>query len=402
MKVQIAFALYQNGIGDYFTLDDSTKGVLDNATYTLAGDVLVDVTEDVRSVQIKRGRNRQLGRFTAGAANLTLSNASRKYDPLYVASPYFESIVPGKEVVIEHNGFALYTGSVADWNLNYDLGGDNTAGVSCTDGLATIAGQTVSAGTATAQATGARIGAYLTDVGWPTAQRAISTGQATLGADVIGANTNAVTYLQSAVDSDPGALFVSKTGLMTFRDRNDLQAFTSGATFGPAAIPFVDVQVEYGVETLFPTVNVNYWGGTAVAQVSASDATAVTAYGNSELTVDTLLGSGDDATTLANFLLGKYANPVYRVNSLTVALHGLPSDQVTTVLALELGDMILLDGWAPGGVGAPISQYLTVEGIEHQADPGQHFVTLTLSETQASFQLDSDAFGVLDDDQLGF
>lgn len=402
MKVSLAFSLYKNGIGDYFTLDDPTKGALNNSTYTLAGDVLVDVTSDVRTVQVKRGRNRQLGRFTAGAANLVLSNASRKYDPLNTASPYFGSIVPGKQAVIEHNGYTLYTGNVADWNLDYDLGGDNTAQVSCTDGLATIANQTIAAGTASAELSGTRINTTLNALGWPTASRAISAGGATLAADVVADNTNAVTYLTKAVDSDPGALFVSADGLMTFRDRNDLQAFTSGATFGPSAIPFVDVEVEYGAETLYPTVSVNYWGGTAVAQVSSTDSTAVRDYGDSELLVDTLLGNATDASRLATYLMSKYANPVYRINSLTFALHGLSVPQSQTVLAQELGDMILVDGWAPGGVGAPISQYLTIEGIEHQADPGQHFVTFTLSETQAAFQLDSSAFGVLDDDQLGF
>ena len=402
MKVSLAFSLYKNGIGDYFTLDDPTKGALNNSTYTLAGDVLVDVTSDVRTIQIKRGRNRQLGRFTAGAANLVLSNASRKYDPLNTASPYFGSIVPGKQAVIEHNGYTLYTGNVADWNLDYDLGGDNTAQVSCTDGLATIANQTIAAGTASAELSGTRINTTLNALGWPTASRAISAGGATLAADVVADNTNAVTYLTKAVDSDPGALFVSADGLMTFRDRNDLQAFTSGATFGPSAIPFVDVEVEYGAETLYPTVSVNYWGGTAVAQVSSTDTTAVRDYGDSELLVDTLLGNATDASRLATYLMSKYANPVYRINSLTFALHGLSVPQSQTVLAQELGDMILVDGWAPGGVGAPISQYLTIEGIEHQADPGQHFVTFTLSETQAAFQLNSSAFGVLDDDQLGF
>lgn len=402
MKISVAFDLSANGIGNYFTLDDPVKGVLDNTTYVLAGDVLVDLTSRVRSVQVKRGRNRQLARFTAGAANVTFDNRDRYLDPLYVSSPYYGSIVPGKQVQIEHAGFPMYAGNVADWNLSYDIGGDSTAEASCTDGLASIANQVVTAGTATAQLTGARIGAYLTDVGWSTTARAISAGQATLGADVIGQNENAMTYLSAAVDSDPGALFVGKTGLMTFRDRNDLQSFTTGATFGPSAIPFVDIAVEYGAETLYPTVNVNYWGGTAVAQVSATDATAAAAYGNADLTVDTLLGSNADAGSLANYLVGRYGNPVYRVESLTVALHGITSDQVTTVLGLELGDMILLDGWTPNGVGSAITQYLTIEGIEHQADPATHFVTFTLSQAQASFQLDSAIFGVLDEDRLGF
>jgi hypothetical protein len=402
MKVQVAFDLSANGVGDYFTLDDTTKGVLDNATYVLGGDVLVDLTDRVRSVQVKRGRNLQLGRFTAGAANVTFDNRDRYLDPLYTSSPYNGSIVPGKQVQIEHLSFPMFTGNVADWNLSYDIGGDSTAEASCTDGLASIANQVVTAGTATAQLTGARIGAYLTDVGWSTTARALSAGQATLGADVIDANTNAITYLTAAVDSDPGALFVGKTGLMTFRDRNDLQSFTSGATFGPSAIPFVGIQVQYGAETLYPTVIVNYWGGTAVAQVTSTDATAASLYGNADLTVDTLLGSNTDASALAGYLLGRYANPVYRVESLTVALHGITTAQVTSVLNLELGDMILLDGWTPNGVGSAISQYLTIEGIEHQADPAAHFVTFTLSQAQASFQLDSAIFGVLDEDRIGF
>ena len=76
MRAQIAFDLAANGVGDFFTLDDTTKGVFENATYLLAGDVLVDVTDTLRSVQIRRGRSRTLEKFTAGNANLNaLANA---------------------------------------------------------------------------------------------------------------------------------------------------------------------------------------------------------------------------------------------------------------------------------------------------------------------------------------
>ena len=99
-RVQIAFDLSANGVGDYFTLDDATKGVLDNATYKLGGDVLVDVTAKVRSVQVRRGRSRQLERFTAGNANIVLDNRDRAFDPLNTASAYYGSILPGKQVIV--------------------------------------------------------------------------------------------------------------------------------------------------------------------------------------------------------------------------------------------------------------------------------------------------------------
>lgn len=401
MKVSIAFDLSVNGVGNYFTLNDTTKGVLDNTTFVLGGDVLVDVTDRVRAVQVNRGRSRQLQRFTAGAANVVMDNRDRYLDPLYASSPYYGSIVPGKQVVIEQDNNTIYTGQVVDWNLDYSINGDSISTASCADGLSTISQAVAVAGTATPQLTGARINQVLTDAGWPLAQRSISVGQETLAADVVTQGTNSVTYLQKAVDSDPGILFVGKTGLMTFKDRADLQGFTSNVTFGPGGIPFTGIEVEYGSEELFTIANVTYWGGTAVATVTSSNSSGVAAYGEIALNQDTLLATSDDASTLATFLAGKWGVPTYRFSELAVSITGISSAQSTQVLGLELGDMVLVN-WTPNNIGSPISQYCTIEGISHEASPSYHYVTLTLSKTFASFQLDSSVFGVLDQNNLGF
>jgi hypothetical protein len=80
-QVFIGFTLEVGG-GNFFTLNDSVKGELDNPTFKLASeDVLVDVSEDVRSIQVRRGRSRELDKFNAGSVNILLSNANRKYDP---------------------------------------------------------------------------------------------------------------------------------------------------------------------------------------------------------------------------------------------------------------------------------------------------------------------------------
>lgn len=397
MKVQIAFDLSANGVGDWFTLDDATKGKLDNATYLLGGDVLVDVTSDVRSLSVNRGRSRQLQKFTAGQANLVLSNRSRKYDPTYTASPYYGSIVPRKRVVIEHLGQVMYSGNVEDWNFTYDLGGDNTAEPSCVDGFAYLAQQNATPGTTSPQLVGARINTYLTDAGWPVTQRRIATGVSTLGADVIAPDTNTLNYLQMAEISDAGAMFIGKDGAFVFRSRSDLQKYSSNVAFGSGGIGFTDIQVTYGTEELFTSVSVTYTGGTVTVSNTASEA----AYGATDLTIDTLLSNASDASYVANWFLSKYATPTYRVNSLTVALHGLATADAQAVLGLELGDMVLVT-WTPGNVGAALSRYVTVDGIKHDADPSQHFVTLTLSDSFQAFQLDSAVFGQLNDDPLGF
>jgi len=397
MRVQIAFDLSANGVGNWFTLDDSTKGKLDNTTYKLGGDVLVDVTSDVREVHIKRGRSKQLQKFTSGNANLVLSNVSRQYDPTNTASPYYGSIVPRKQVIIEHQGVTLYTGNVEDWNFNYDLGGNNTAEPSCVDGFAFLAQRNLTPGTATPQLSSARINTALTDAGWPLAQRAISTGLSLLGADVIGDNTNALTYLQQVELSEAGALFVGADGALTFRSRSDLQKFNSNLTFGTGGIGFVDIAVSYGTEELFNAVSVTYTGGT----VAVSNATSITAYGENALEIQTLLANSTDAAYVANWFLSRYGTPQYRVASLTVALNAHDLNTQQRILGLELGDMVLVT-WTPGGVGTALSQYVTIDSIEHAADPAQHHVTFTMSESFQAFQLDSAVFGQLNDDPLGF
>ena len=403
MRVQIAFGLNANGVSSYFTLDDATKGVLDGATFKLAGDVLVDVTSRVRSVQVRRGRSTQLERFTAGNANLVLDNRDRALDPLNAASPYYGSIKPGKEITVERDGKAIYAGNIADWNYGYDVSGDSLALPSAVDGIAIVSGQTVTPGTEVSQKTGARVSAILTEIGWPSAQRVISTGQATLDADYVGDNVNAMQYLSQVADvSEPGAIFVSKAGLMTFRDRADLQAYTSGVTFGPSGIPFTAIGIDFGSESLKNSISVTYTAGTVVAGTAVAASTASQeAYGVVDKTYTTVLASLADAQALANWQLSLYSEPVYRVNALTVNLDGMTSTQAGQVLDLELGDAVQVS-WTPNGIGSAVTQIVSIDGIEHLATPAMHEVTFTLSQTLAAFILDDPVFGVLDDDILGF
>jgi len=403
MKVQIAFDLAANGVGDFFTLNDPVKGVLGNSSFKLAGDVLVDVTNTVRQVSVKRGRNRQLEKFTAGNANLVLDNRDRIYDPLNTASPYFGSIVPRKQVTISDEGQIIYTGQVADWNFDYSLSGDSTAQVSCVDALSLLVDPFLTADTETAQLTGARVNAVLDDVGWPLGKRQVSAGKATLGADVIEVDkTQALDYLNKVSLSEPGALYVANNGDLVFRDRTDLQNASGSITFGTGGIPFSDIGVEYGVEEMANQVSVTYYGGTAIAGTAvASDELSIGQYGTLDENYDTLLSSASDAQSLANWQVGLFAQPRYRVDRITVALDALTTLNQQSVLAVELGDVVTVT-WTPNNVGAALSQLVTIDGIDFSANPSARRISFTMSETAAAFILDDLVFGVLGNNLLGF
>ena len=403
MRVQIGFDLSANGVGNYFTLDDTTKGVLDNVTYLLGGTVLVDVTDDVRKVSVRRGRSRTLEKFTAGNATITLDNMTNtgsKYDPTNGTSAYYGSIVPGKQIVIDHLDQPMYDGNVADWNFSYDVSGNAVAEPSAVDGLTYLAQQTLSFGTATSQLTSARVSAILDTAGWPAGQRAISTGQATLDADVIPEGTNALAYLEKAADvSEPGALFVDRFGQIAFKDRSQLQSYTTGVAFGgTAGIPYQGCEIVYGIEEMANSVQVTYTAGSVVAGTAvAEDLTSQAAYGIIDRRYESLLSTSAQAQALANWQVGLYAQPRYRVDSISVNLLGVNSAQALQVLQIDLGDVVSV---TPPNSSA--AQIVTVDGIEHEADPGQHQVTFRMSETTAAFILDDLTFGTLDNNSLGF
>jgi hypothetical protein len=406
MRVQIAFDLAANGVGDFFTLDDPTKGQLDDTTYVLAGDVLVDVTDTVRAVQVRRGRSRTLEKFTAGNANVTLDNRNRAYDPTNADSPYFGSITPRKEVRVDIDEQYLFVGNVEDWNFSYSLTGDSVAEPSCVDGMAYIANQLVPAGTAISQATGARVAAILDEVNWPAATRAISTGEATLDADVRDEPVNALDYLNTVSLSEPGAFFISRNGMATFLDRADLQSFSdTGVIFGgtaTGAIPFIDIGVVYGTEELYNQVSVVWSAGTAVGgTATASDSASQALYGVIPVTYSTLLDTDTDAQRLADWVVAQYSTAQLRLDSVTVRLDGLTADQKAAVLDLDLGSVAQVE-YTPNNAGSAITSYVTIDGIAHAATPALHDVTFTLSQTVAAFILDNAQFGTLDDNVLGY
>jgi hypothetical protein len=396
--VRIAFDLSLAGAGNFFTLDDPTKGELDNATFLLAGEVFEDVSNDVRSVSVRRGRSRELTAFTAGQASVVLDNRARLYDPTAgtATSPYGPSILPRKALSIEVGGQALFTGIVEDWDLQFSLDKDAVTIAKGTDGFTLLAGETITAGTATAQGSGARVSDILDDVDWPVAKRRIDTGVASLGADVIAENTTALSYLQTIDVSEGGALFIAKDGSVEFLERTASQA-TPVMSFADdgTGVPFSDISLEFGTESLFTQVSVEYVGGTAVATAGSA---VIGNYGLTQLTVKTLLADSDEADDIADFYLFRFSEPQVRFDQLEVRMNGLTQAQQLQVLDLELGDPVDIV-FTPQGIGDPIERVVVVDQIEHNITPADHNVRINFSQTLTGFTLDLDR---LDEGRLGF
>lgn len=390
-KIEVGFDTSFSAAGNFFVLDDATKGQLDNTSYPLGGLQFVDVTSRVRNFSINRGRTSIFSQFPAGQASIEFNNHDRAFDPLYINSPYYGSIIPRREIRITSGTAIQFSGWIDDWNLTYTPDGDSIVEAICYDAMGVLAGQTLSLGTPTEELSGSRISYVLDQINWSSELRNIDEGIATLSAAEIAENTNALTYLQDIASSELGLMFIGREGKVQFRDRVDTPTSASLIELGGTAIPFSGLQVVYGSENLYNQVSVSRIdGGTAIAQ----DAQSIADYGLRELNETGLLLSTDaQLIDLALVLAQRYSQPEYHFEAVEIAVHNLdPADQ-TTVLQAEIGSICKVS-FTPNNIGDAIERYVRVIRIQHSVTPERHFV-------EFGFQALDFAPLVLDDAEFG-
>jgi hypothetical protein len=403
-KVFIGFTLPAGG-GTSFILNDTTKGKL-NSIYVLGGDVLTDVTNYVQSVSVNRGKSRELDRYTAGNASVTLHNDSRIFDPFNSASPYYGNIVPRKPIAIETNGERVFTGFIDDWDLSYDISGKSYASLTSLDGFMRLSAAELDSFVTTSELSSNRITTILNlpEVAWPIANRSIETGLTTLQADTVLENTNALQYLQLIETTENGQLFVNRSGAVTFKNRAFNPSFISTVVFADNgstnSIPYTNIGVVYGSENLYNRVTITRAGGSP--QV-ADSSTSQNAYGVSAYSIDGVLLTDDtEAQRFANYLLGLYKNPELRINEVTINLHDKTPTQVGNLTKLEIADVIQVI-FTPNKIGSAITQYARITGIRNNIGIDQHQMTFELdSVSVTNFVLNSAQFGILDTNILAY
>jgi len=390
------------GFGQALQLDDAVYGLLN--TGTLGGLAYADLTSLVESVNITRGRSRQLDQFNAGTATVSFNNSSRILDPLNTSSIYYPYVLPRCPIQILANGIPIYTGLITDWNLDYDIAsnGDRMY-AACSDSFTVLANTTLVAHTVTAETTNARINTVLdyTEVAYQGA-RNIGTGTSTLGASAtssgfnIADGTNLLTYLQLVNTSEQGYLFVSADGTLTFKGRSSVLNPVSGATFSyTGSIPYQTILSQYGDELLYNYIVTQSPAG--VQQIT-SDATSIALYQSQSLNLTNLLNSTvTEVAGLGNYLLGKYKNPVLRFTNISTQMAALSTANQNICFGLDLTSIATVVKNFTTGTPATESQTLIVSGVSHNITPGSHIISYTFESTDGNqyLTLDDAIFGTL-------
>jgi hypothetical protein len=415
LQVLVGFQTTAN-FGQPFQLDDAVYGLLN--TGTLGGIQFADLTTMVQSVNINRGRSRQLQEFNTGTATVSFWNKSRALDPLNTASPYWNTsanmtgIVPRLPIQILANGIPIYTGLIQDWNVNYDLGNNDLVYATCADDFTVLASNTLADHTVIAQLSGARINTVLdyNEVLYQGA-RDIGAGSSTLGSTAASADfsiqqgTSLLNYLQTVTTSEQGYLFVASDGTLTFKGRSQVLNPNTAVIFSgesSVGIPYQTLMNEFGDELLY---NVIVTESPAGGPFTATDTTSVAQYQSQTYSQTSLLNSTSaEVQGLGQYLLGKFSQPQLRFTGLSTQLLALDDTKQNTCLNLDLTDVCSVVKHFVVGSPSSVAQTVIVTGISHNITPGSHIISYTFESTDgnAYLTLDDAVFGTLDNNLLAF
>lgn len=189
---------------------------------------------------------------------------------------------------------------------------------------------------------------------------------------------DAMSALQAVVDTEGGAHFIDKAGVVQFKARSArYNALTPMYTFGenPGEWPYEDVALDFDSTHLSNQVTVTQEGTSQ--NFYAKDATSSTAYFPRTMSRTVNSSSALECQDAANYLLSRYKNPATRVSA--IKLHPSANPALWPVcLALELGTRVRVMRRPPGVPATQIECF--VENIQWDfGDDGEAFQTLQCS-----------------------
>ena len=367
----------------------------------LASNTWTDITEYVISFSTRRGRSDALNRVEAGTAVITLDNNDRRFDPTYVGSPYYPNLVPMKKIRISavYSGitYRLYTGHVEGWPPDWPGGMDVTTTIDCVDAFKFFASKKLNGAYAN-EFVNWTIDTWLTNIGWPAADRALSFAASQIQSGTF-VNMPALQHFQNAAEVESGIFFMGPDGRAMFHNRyyRLTNSTVTAATFDDlagATLPYLHVTSSYDDSQIWNEARVTRTGG--VEQV-ATDLTSQAAYFARTLTRNLPILTDTEALGLAQWLVGVYANPIFQYTSMT--LDGLMTDSLWPhILGRSISERITIKQRPPPHTtGFPIQQDSYIESISHDVQSStsgvRWYVRFGLSSAEA---LAGSSFWILD------
>ena len=368
----------------------------------------VDLTPDVYSISIRRGRNVMKDTYEAGTAIVRVLDPLGYFNPQNPDSPYFGYLVPLRKLRVSATTATaehfLFSGYVNDYRYFFPQGQETAyVDILCTDGyrLLQMANVGTIADTPAGQTTGTRIGKILDDVQFPASMRNIAAGVTTCVADPATIRTTLEAIKNAEFSEGLGAFYMSPDGTAVFKSRSDVAA-TLGETATEfnqtTGIPYKNLKYAFDDKLIINDVRFNRIGGTAqnvFSQIS------IDKYFPHGLTQENLIAETD---TIVAGIAGNYVNTrketTIRIDEMTVDLLD-PAVPTDTMIGLDYFDNLQITNVTQEG--STIVKTLQAQGFAWDITPNKMTVSITtLEPILDAFIIGSSTYGIIGTSTLSY
>ena len=385
-----------------FTIGDEKYGKLGTGTLasTTTPEPTVDLTPNVRSISIRRGRNIMRDTFEAGSCTVRITDPNSYFNPQNTASPYYGYLTPLRKLrvsaTVDGVGYFLFSGYTTDYKYSYDQSENmGYVDIICDDAFrlmqqAAILGVV---DTPAGQDTGTRINKILDQVGWPTSMRTIDTGQTTCVADPATSRTT-LDAIKNCEFSEQGAFYINQEGTAIFLNRtNTIKTYgqTPIEFNQTTGIPYSNLVFAFDDKLIINSVGLTRVGGT---QQVASNAASIAKYFPHQLNETNLVAQTDaDVSNIAKIYVATRAETTIRIDQMTVDL--LDTNVPTaTMLGLDYYQPLKITNVQTDG--STIVKTLQALGLAWDITPNSMKVTVTtLEPTIEGFIVGSAVSGII-------
>ena len=386
-----------------FVIGSSENGVIGVNAFGASDVVIpvVDLTPDVYSISIRRGRNIMKDTYEAGTAIVRVLDPLGYFNPQSVTSPYYPYLTPLRKLRVSATTDTasnfLFSGYVNDYRYYFPQGQETAyVDILCTDGfrLLQMANVATITDTTAGQTTGTRMEKILDDVQWPSSMRNISAGQNTCVADPGTIRTTLEAVKNVEFSEGLGAFYMSPEGTATFKDRSEVVASLGAAAteFDQTGnIPYKNVKYAFSDKLIINSVTFNRVGGTAQL---VYDQASIDAYFPHSLTQENLVAETDEiVANIAREYVTTRAYTTIRIDEMTVDLLD-PAVPTDTMIGLDYFDNLTITNVTQEG--STIVKTLQAQGFAWDITPNKMTTTITTLEPIADgFIIGSSSYGII-------
>jgi len=388
-------------------------GILDTNVLADSTAVVVDVSDQVNSIETNRGRTALSDAFQTGTLTLRIVDQNGDFNPQNVTGPYYNLLTPMKKVQITATyssvTYPIFSGFITSYVTTYPTNVDSAdvaiTTIQAVDAfrLAQVAQINTVTGATAGDLSGTRINQLLDAISWPNSMRDVDAGLTTMQADP-GTNRTALQSLQTVTDSEYGALYVDANGSFVFQDRS-VTAGSIGATATVFAdngtgIDYFDAAWILNDVLIFNKATITRSGGTA--QVALNQASIDKYFLHSYFLDNLLMQTDAVALDYAQAYVASRAETSIRVDAIVLDLYtNNYNTGIIAALNLDFFDPIKVITTNPGG--STLEKTLQIFGVRMNITPNSWKTTFTTLEPVIDALILNDTiWGTLDYNVLSY